>query len=155
MDQIYFLNEKKTQLVYSNFKYHHDCKLRKDGSRFYRCVDYKEYRCPATLIINVEVFTKKHEHNHLPMFPIAAEYLISVERLKQSIVTCLTITNIEIKRQYDQIYTQLDTKYSRELINPHWKSRAEVRVTLTRLNKKNSKLKRIMIITKYKLISVK
>ena len=92
MNQIEFLNDKKTQLLYSNFKYQSDCRVRKDGSSFYRCVDYKEFRCPATLTILVEVTTPNHEHNHLLIFSIAAEYLLCVERLKQSIET-LKITN--------------------------------------------------------------
>ena len=44
MDQIDFLNEKKTQLVYNNLKYQDDCRPRKNGSRFYRCADYKVHR---------------------------------------------------------------------------------------------------------------
>ena len=33
MDRLIFLNEKKTQLVYRNFKFQDDARLRKDGSR--------------------------------------------------------------------------------------------------------------------------
>ena len=56
------------------------------------------------------------------MLSIAAEYLVQYEGLKQSIETDLTITIQEIKRKYDQIYDELNKKYGRELLSPHWRS---------------------------------
>ena len=39
MNEIVFLNDKKAQLVHKNFKYQEDARVRKDGSRFYKCVE--------------------------------------------------------------------------------------------------------------------
>ena len=137
MERLNYLNEKKTQLVYKNFKFQCDSRTRKDGSRFYKCVEYKAYNCSATLSVNDVDFTGSETHSHLPMLPIEAEYLINVETLKQSVTT--TRMNMDdIKREYQQIYERLDQKHGRLLLSPHWRSWAAVRTMFNKIITRSS-----------------
>ena len=79
----------------------------------------------------------------MPMEQIAAEYLICVESLKQTMINMgETITNQEIKLKYEEIYEKLNVKYGRELVNTHWKCWNEVRRTMTRKDEDGRRLKR-------------
>ena len=72
MDRLIFLNEKKTQLVYRNFKFQDDARLRKDGSRYYRCNDYKSYSCPATLSVKGDDIKSNNNHfNEIILAPFS------------------------------------------------------------------------------------
>ena len=73
MNQIRYLNEKKNQLIYNNFKYQYD--------QFQIQIN-PNLKCTATLsILNDQVIPSK-EHNHTPMFECESEYLFEISKLK-------------------------------------------------------------------------
>ena len=121
MERLIFLIEKKNQLVYKKFKFQFDSKPRTDGTRFYKCADYKLYTCKATLSVkDDDEFTSNSEtRSHFPMLPIEAEYLISVEKLKQEVTTNPTMNIDDIKRKYEKLYENLDQQHGRTLLSPH------------------------------------
>ena len=49
--------------------------------------------------------------------PIEAEYLISVEKLKQEVTTNPTMNIDDIKHKYEKIYEHLDQQHGRTLLS--------------------------------------
>ena len=136
MNQIIYLNEKKSQLIFNNFKYQYDVKPRASCSRYYRCIEKSNpnFKCTATeSILNEEVQPYK-DHNHTPMFECECEYHVEFSKLKE---ICSSFTMIETKHRYEQIHHKLDMKYGRQILSPHWRSWSSVRTTFNKILAKN------------------
>ena len=140
MSSIIYLNEKKAQLIFNNFKYQYDFRPRKNQIRCYRCVKRIENSpCPAFIsILNDQVIEQKHDHSHLPQLPIESECLKEIERLKSKIVNANPNLK-DIHKEYDQFYDTIATKYGRESIAPHWVSWSKIRRRFSMLLIRNHK----------------
>ena len=81
-----------------------------------------------------EVLTSNQDHNHAPMLAVESEYLIELQKLKE---ICSKFTMLEIKHRYEQIHSQLELKYGREIVKTHWQPWKSVKSTFVKISAKS------------------
>ena len=151
MEEIQFLNDEQTQLMYksSNSCLNSSCKLKicililfifsvgykyqhKDdnkNSKYFVCVKPK---CGASITINnhniVIKESKKKKHEHYPLLNVQIDIELKLKELKNNIEIN---TSLNIHDEYNNIYRELNTKYSKSELAEHWKQWDEIRGTLS------------------------
>ena len=136
MNEIIVLpNIPRDQIIFKRFKYIYYSQLKSALS--YRCTEYRsDFKCPALLQVSNDlqsIVSSMHEHNHTPLFPVEVDILVEIQRLKKMTGTSME----EIKRLYDSIYSNLDSKYGRISLNPFWKPWSTIRSTFHKIHQKN------------------
>lgn len=124
MEDLIFINENKSQIIYKHFKYQRSA-INKNGTSYYVCIDSE---CGVSLTTDEDAIARepKKKHRHDPVSDCEIDIKIAINKLKISVQQDL---NLDTQTAYNNIYLELVVKYKAEkkLLTYLWKEWSEIK----------------------------